>query len=253
MTTTISTVVSLLDQHELFSDEPLGNCSHDFSNWTQVSNFVDHRLYLPPSLIGDFISHGLPTDALTVGQLASKTWMLREMALLHGRPKISVQGEGVWAILGSWVGLPVNSILTHFDPERIYGIDVDPRSKQWSESLNHRWVSDGWRYKGVTHDVESLDCSDMMFITDGEAIDVTPDVVINTSAEHMSDHWFTTCDSEQLVIIQTNDNPDLPGHTNTCETLEQMKLKYPMGEIHVCASLRMPGYTRHMLIGYPAG
>lgn len=215
-------------------------------DWEQVAEYVDAHNMLKPSQVSEIITSGLPTDALTLGQLASKAW------LLDGIMNIGVPPDVTWAILGSWIGMPVSSFIEHFHPRRVYGIDVDPRCAQWSEHLNQKWVQSGWRYKAVTHDVDLLDCSDMSFVTGGEAIDVKPEVIVNTSAEHMSSDWFHTLDSDQLVIIQSNDNPDLDGHINTCSSLEVMMSQYPLSEYLIAASLTVPGYTRYMIAGYPA-
>ena len=71
-------------------------------------------------------------------------------------------------------------------------------------------LQDSWKYKGVVHDVDLLDCSEMEFQTSGELINVKPDWIINTSCEHMSTLWYDSVDSDQLIIMQTNNSEDLP-------------------------------------------
>ena len=48
-------------------------------------------------------------------------------------------------------------------------------------------MQDGWKYKGVVHDVNLLDCDNMQFETGGELITTEPiGIKCNTSCEHMS-------------------------------------------------------------------
>jgi hypothetical protein len=90
----------------------------------------------------------------------------------------------------------------------------------------------------------------MEFQTGGELIEVTPNVVINTSCEHMDTSWFETASNEQLIVMQTNDSPDFDGHINTCQSIDDMQSKYPLSDIRYVGALKTPVYTRFMQIGY---
>ena len=107
--------------------------------------------------------------------------------------------------------------------ERIYGIDTDAEAIEKSEKLNQPFVQDSWKYKGVVHNVDLLDCSAMEFQTGGELINIKPDWIINTSCEHMSTGWFDTVDSDQLIIMQTNDSEEFDGHINPCYNVKEME------------------------------
>ena len=67
------------------------------------------------------------------------------------------------AILGSWIGALVESLHKSIPIERIYGIDTDAEAIEKSEKLNRQFVQDSWKYKGVVHDVDLLDCGEMEF------------------------------------------------------------------------------------------
>ena len=95
-----------------------------------------------------------------------------------------------------------------------------------------------------------LTTSALEFETGGELINIKPDWVINTSCEHMDNNWFESADSNQLIIMQSNDSPDFDGHINTCNDIEHFKAKYPMSRIHFVGELKTPAYTRYMQIGY---
>jgi len=90
----------------------------------------------------------------------------------------------------------------------------------------------------------------MQFETGGELIGVSPDIVINTSCEHMSNEWFETAGSKQLIVMQTNNSKEFDGHINVCYTIEEMSEKYPLSDIYYIGALKTPAYTRFMQIGF---
>ena len=61
-----------------------------------------------------------PAHAFSKGQLASKSWLLKE--LNHTYPKVP---KPTIAILGSWIGALVEPLHKSIPIERIYGIDTD--------------------------------------------------------------------------------------------------------------------------------
>ena len=218
------------------------------NNWKEVTEYIDNGFWQPtPSYFEHIVQHNTyyPNHAFSKGQLASKSWLLKE--LHHTYPKIP---NLTVAILGSWIGALVEPLHKCISIERIYGIDTDAEAIEKSEKLNRQFVQDSWKYKGVVHDVDLLDCSEMEFQTSGELINVKPDWIINTSCEHMSTLWYDSVDSDQLIIMQTNNSEEFEGHINTCESVEEMQLKYPLSETRYVGELITPAYTRYMQIGY---
>jgi len=224
------------------------NISLNLSDWHSVEQWLDAQtaLTIPPSYLERATKPEYPRDAFSLGQLASKAWLLENADAIHtGRNQLTV------AVLGCWIGALIQP-LTMLTPriQRIYGFDVDPSSVELSERFNQRLVQDGWRYKGVVADVSLLETRQMEFETGGELISVKPDVVINTSCEHMGTEWFETADPDQLIIMQTNNSPDFDGHINPCESVKQMQERYPLRECLLAGKLELPVYTRFMQIGY---
>ena len=218
------------------------------NNWKEVTEYIDNGFWQPtPSYFEHIVQHNTyyPNHAFSKGQLASKSWLLKEVH--HTYPKIP---NLTVAILGSWIGALVEPLHKSISIERIYGIDTDAEAIEKSEKLNRQFVQDSWKYKGVVHDVDLLDCSEMEFQTSGELINVKPDWIINTSCEHMSTLWYDSVDSDQLIIMQTNNSEEFEGHINTCESVEEMQLKYPLSETRYVGELITPAYTRFMQIGY---
>ena len=218
------------------------------NSWKEVTEYIDNGFWQPtPSYFEHIVQHGnyYPQHAFSKGQLASKSWLLNE--LNHTYPKVS---KPTIAILGSWIGALVEPLHKSISIERIYGIDTDAEAIEKSEKLNRQFVQDSWKYKGVVHDVDLLDCGEMEFQTGGELINVKPDWIINTSCEHMSTLWYDSVDSDQLIIMQTNNSEEFEGHINTCEDVKEMQEKYPLSQTNYVGELVTPAYTRFMQIGY---
>lgn len=215
--------------------------------WEQVEQYLDQGFLQIPNWVFEHVIQNqemYPKDAFTKGQLVSKSWLLEKLFQTK-----AIRSDKTIAILGCWIGSLV-PFLIKYNPQRIYGIDIDADSVHKSEILNQRYVQNAWQYKGVVADVLSLQCNNMQFETGGELITVKPDVIINTSCEHMSTEWFESCDSDQLIVMQTNDNPQFEGHINTCNHIDEMMLKYPMSKTLFIGKLTLPNYSRLMQIGY---
>ena len=218
------------------------------STWEEVSHYVENGfLQVPNWMFEHIVQHGnyYPAHAFSKGQLASKSWLLDELYQLGALPF-----QPVIAVLGCWIGSLNPFLQQHFAPDRVYGIDQDADSIQKSEKLNQPYVENSWKFKGVVADVSMLSTHNMEFETGGELINVRPEMVINTSCEHMNNDWFDTADGEQLIVMQTNDSPFFDGHINICESIEDMQSKYPLGKTLYVGSLETPVYTRYMQIGY---
>ena len=83
-----------------------------------------------------------------------------------------------------------------------------------------------------------------------------PDLIINTSAEHMTEEWynqirFREIESNPIVAIQSNNLFEIPDHINCVHSIDHMKKKFPMKEILFEGELQLKGYKRVMLIGRP--
>lgn len=216
-------------------------------SWKEVTEYIDNGFWQPtPSYFEHIVQHNnyYPNHAFSKGQLASKSWLLEHLYYNTEKNYQTV------AILGSWIGALVEPLHKHFPLERIYGIDSDADAIEKSEKLNQKFVQNDWKYKGVVHDVDMLDCDNMNFETGGELITVKPDWIINTSCEHMSTLWFDSVDKDQLIVMQTNNSDKFDGHINPCYTQKEMQAKYPLSETLYVGALETPAYTRYMQIGY---
>ena len=219
------------------------NNNIELPTWESVRLWCDAHGTLPATFVEQVNSGMFPRDAFSLGQLASKFWMLEYLQA------INMPQNKICVILGCWIGSIVPLLYRDHALERIYGLDMDPVAISKAEVFNRRFLTD-WKFKGVVQDISLLDTSRMQFETGGELIDITPDIVINTSCEHMSTDWFETASNKQLIIMQTNDSPDFDGHINICDSVEHMQDKYPLSNTLMSGSLKTPVYTRFMQIGY---
>ena len=216
------------------------------SEWADVRTWTDATgLCIPPSYLEQVNNRVYPIDAFSIGQMASKAW------LLHHLHRVGPKDKGVTiGLFGCWVGALVPFLHNDFDIERVYGFDLDKYSIDLAERFNQKHVENSWKFKGVVADVSMMQTCDMEFETGGELIQCKPDWVINTSCGHMDNSWFETADSKQLIIMQSNNSPEFEGHINTCEDLEDFKTKYPLRKNLFAGELQTPAYTRFMQIGY---
>ena len=219
-------------------------------SWKEVTEYIDNGFWQPtPSYFEHIVQHNsyYPNHAFSKGQLASKSWLLEKLHKINWRHQ---PNSDIVVILGSWIGAMVEPLHKTFDIERIYGIDTDATAIEKSEKLNQKFVQDKWKYKGVVHNVDLLECDNMQFETSGELINCKPNWIINTSCEHMSTLWYDTVDNDQLIIMQTNNSEEFDGHINPCYTLDEMQEKYPLSNTLYFGALETPAYTRFMQIGY---
>ena len=216
----------------------------ELSTWDEARDWCDQHGVLKPSYVEKINSRAYPQHAFSMGQLCSKYWMMEWLNTLQ------LQSPHTVAILGSWIGAFVPHLHDKYTISRIYGIDCDAHSVELSEQFNQQYVQQGWSYKGVVADVDQLQCAHMQFETGGELIEVTPNWIINTSAEHMSNQWFHSVRSDQLVCMQTNSNSELEGHCNTVNSISELQQQYPMSKTLMVGEMHMPTYTRYMQIGY---
>ena len=215
------------------------------NSWEEVAAFADSRLRVPPSYLDRVNKRKYPVDAFSLGQLASKAWLLDTLFRI-----VPLKSNAEVALLGCWIGSIVPFLHRGLTIKRIYGFDIDPNSIALADEFNREHVEKDWKFKGVVADMSMVPTNDMQFEVNGQLIEFKPDWVINTSCEHMDTEWFDTADSDQLIIMQTNDSPDFDGHVNTCDSIEEMQARYPLSNTMYVGSITTPAYTRFMQIGY---
>lgn len=77
---------------------------------------------------------------------------------------------------------------------------------------------------------------------------LVPDLVINTSSEHMDLEWFDRLKPGTTVFIENNSDP-LDEHINYSETLPDFLKKYPLTKTFYRGELTLQSYKRYALYG----
>jgi len=172
-------------------------------------------------------------DFLSKGQVDSKIWLVEELKKYSELNSLNLNSI---AIYGSWYGFLVPFLYENFsDLTCVRGFDIDAQSNYRAEVLLQRYLHNKWKFKTVTQDVENLmpigASGKLMYSCINEfnqKIKETTkfELIINTSAEHMSDKWLSNLRKEQFVCLQTNNMHDTIGHINTFNSYEEAKEHY---------------------------
>ena len=158
-------------------------------------------------------------DAFWAGQIDSKVWLVEELNKLHKDP------ADVY-IFGGWIGVLASILLqaSTFDIRKVRSIDIDPCCESIADMMCKPYEMDSWKFKAVT--------SDMMLYN----YESTPQIVINTSTEHITQELYNTWHSKipdgTLIVVQGNDFFECDEHVrcskNLCDFIEQNKVKDPL-------------------------
>ncbi|MEE2687970.1 MAG: class I SAM-dependent methyltransferase [Pseudomonadota bacterium] len=201
-----------------------------------ITDIRNSALRFPVSQLG---------NALNRRQTASKLWLLDRLFENHG-------GElGEVHVLGGWYGV-LGALILHdprFAQARITNFDRVPSCAPIAESLN------------AVHVERDLFCAatadilDIRYTRSGSVVGDTtlsaPDILINTSCEHLNDFtaWFDGLPSGVLLVLQSNDYVSEPEHVNCVEDLKAFKAQAPLAHFVYAGGLELDKYTRFMLIG----
>ena len=164
-------------------------------------------------------------DALSKFQVESKTWLIDELSNLDNHDNA--------LFVGGWLGISSLWLSNTNAINNITNLDLDRNAIKFSDKLN----SANQKYKsGIVSDIDTHDLSEY-------------DLIINTSAEHMTDEWFNNVPKGCTVAIQTNDFHEIKEHINTVNDLTELKEKYIMSEIYYIGTHDCDRYNRFMIIG----
>ena len=197
------------------------------------------------------------SDAFSRSQIKSKIWLAEELHNLNIKPNNIL-------IMAGWYGqlrLVLEHVMT-YDKMRV--LEIDRKSCEISDSVFNLNRIDDYRVKSVNADINNLGAYKNGYEWEIENFNTgvkytekfLPDLVINTSSEHMTTDWFFTLkfkemESAPVVAIQSNNLFDIPEHINCVHSIGHMKKIFPMREILYEGELQLQGYKRVMLIGRP--
>ena len=125
-----------------------------------------------------------------------------------------------------------------------------------SDDFNQEFYADSWRFKGLTMDVNNIVWEDRTFPAwtqnkQKELIELKlgPQLIINTSCEHMTDEWFYNLPPDMMVCLQTNDYFSNEQHINCVESIDEALEKYQFTRVYYSGELDTQLYKRFMIIG----
>ena len=191
-------------------------------------------------------------DALSIGQLKSKTWLVDTLAGLEG------YDFGTVFLCAGWYATLAHMILDNTDipVNCIRSFDIDPSCASIAETINRPFVLGDWRFKATTADIHDMSFENYHYTTlrsNGSGVQLceTADTVINTSCEHIENfsEWYAKIPAGTIVILQSNDYFELPEHINCVKDQDDFALQAPMEEVIYSGSLVLDKYTRYMRIG----
>jgi hypothetical protein len=196
-------------------------------------------------------------DGLSRSQIRSKIWLVEELSNLGLEYKNII-------VMGSWFGQLVSIYNKKLKFEKFRLIDIEKFFCETSDyNFNLKYL-ENYRVKSICTDVNNLtmhkngyEWQIENFKEDTRYVEkFLPDLIINTSAEHMTEEWFhqirfKELESNPIVAIQSNNMFDGDGHINCVYSANHMKKKFPMREVLFEGELQLKGYKRVMLIGRP--
>ncbi|MCB0366117.1 MAG: hypothetical protein H6624_17680 [Bdellovibrionaceae bacterium] len=192
-------------------------------------------------------------QVLSNGQIESKLWLIEMLkTVLPQRPYN-------YYLLGGWYGMLGLMMMWlmpgHF--RRMWSFDIDPECEKVMDMIarQHLWA-ENWEMRPITFDMydlplgapDGLDpgfCSALSIPTEG------PDVIINTSCEHLErfSSWYEGVPKGKIIVLQSNNFFEWNEHVNCVASLDAFKASAPMGTVLYEGSMNLQDYDRFMLIG----
>ena len=188
-------------------------------------------------------------DALSIGQLKSKQWLIDN---LPHWPDM-----GIVHIHAGWYGTLAFMMFEQCSEkfQAIRSFDIDPSCASVADSFNHKHVIDGWRFKATTMDIHDAEYPGWYTTkrSNGSSVKLkeNPDTIINTSCEHIEnfDQWYAKIPKGRLVVLQSNDYFSHPQHVNCVKNTLHFAEMAPLHKEYFIGELKLDKYTRFMRIG----
>ena len=190
-------------------------------------------------------------DALSLGQLQSKIWLINNLP----------SNLGTVFICAGWYGTLAALMFERANDkfDKIRSFDIDKSCASIADNVNRPWVIDGWIFKAITQDIMDIDYTGHSWqgwsnINQRYSFPIidTPDTIINTSCEHIEnfEDWYAKIPVEKLIILQSNNYFEITDHINCVNNLDEFAKQSPMNTLIYEGELQLPKYKRFMRIGF---
>jgi hypothetical protein len=196
-------------------------------------------------------------DAFSRSQIRSKIWLISELS------NISPHWQDV-AVFAGWFGQLTMIFRQQLTYHSMRIVELDTEACRASDYVFNLANLTEHKIKSVCADINGLTLHKNGYEWPVENFKEStsytekflPNLIINTSAEHMTEEWFhqlrfKQLDSDPVVAIQSNNLFDIPEHVNCVHSVDHMQKKFPMREVLFAGELQLKGYKRVMLIGRP--
>ena len=189
-------------------------------------------------------------DGFSRGQVESKIWISEELKKINDHYSNII-------LLAGWYGqlrLYLDAVDITYDS--ITTIDFDENAGKISDEIFNNNLIENWKMKSCTQDILDITqyeshCVVPLVKGNGETFNknISADLIVNTSAEHMNEEWFYKIKTNSVIAIQSNNLFDIPEHINCVTSIDSMKKKFKLKEIFYEGEKDLWGYKRFMLIG----
>ena len=222
------------------------------------SQFLGNKIFRG---INNYIKNEYPreplNDAFSRSQVKSKIWLISELF------KIQEYFPNI-LIMAGWFG----QLKAFYDDRMSYNklrlLDINRDACIVSDYFFNLSNLEDYKVKSVCADINNLTLHkngyELLLENFKEGTTVKekflPDLIINTSAEHMTEEWynqirFKGLESQPVIAIQSNNLFNVPEHINSVYSSQHLLKKYPMSEVLYEGELQLKGYKRIMIIGRP--
>jgi len=177
------------------------------------------------------LNNDIIATVFSKSQILSKLWMAETLN------KFKLNFDNV-LLIGGW--LTHHSLfLKDITYSNLYSIDPDSSINPLVKIINSNAQVDNRTME------EAFDANNNIIFNNSI---LNPDLIINTSAEHMSNVWFEKLKPGTTVLIQSNSSPEYD-HINYCENFGVFLKKYPLNIVHFRGETAFPKYKRFMIYG----
>lgn len=194
----------------------------------------------------------LLNDHFSRGQIESKLWMVDKLKEMFPDKNL-----GTIAHYGGWYATVAQHLFQYYNIKNYWNLEKDTFCLNISEDFNRQQRNNNWQFKSIGIDVNDIYWRDDDFFRckatniEGKKIevDIRPNLIINTSCEHMDNEWHRRIPDGIPIVLQTNDYFSNEQHVNCCENLQAAIDKYPMSETFYTGEITTANYKRFMIIG----
>jgi hypothetical protein len=189
-------------------------------------------------------------DHFSRGQMKSKFWLISQLNNLNIEPKNV-------ALLGGWYATIAYFFFLNWDSiEKFRNYEIDSMCLAPADDFNFREWKNNWQFKTTEADACNLRWEPPILVTRTQNVhgrmvreDFIPDLIVNTSCEHMTDKWFYDIPQGHLVALQTNDYFENEQHVNCVHDIKEALEKYQFQQVLYSGTLDTQLYKRFMIIG----